>query len=82
MIFVFRIQIWEMMDTFLTYGHISSTKKSTIVTNITDTLSDYGTPAAAARKQIENFLIKSGETSFGSGSMNDIFELRTITRDI
>lgn len=68
-------------------GHIfnlclSSTKKSTIAPNITDMLSDYGTPAAAARKQIENFLIKSGETGFGSGSINHIFELRTITHDI
>ena len=31
-------------------------------------LRDYGTTSVPARKQIENFLIKSGDTGFGSGN--------------
>lgn len=47
---------------------LSPTKKSSIIANITDMLCDYGTSSAAARKQIENSLIKSGDTGFGSGN--------------
>jgi hypothetical protein len=37
-------------------------------------LGDYGTTSAAARKQIENSLVKSGDTGFGTGKPVD-FEL-------
>ena len=47
---------------------LSPTKKSSIIANITNMLCDYGTTSSAARKQIENSLIKSGDTGFGSGN--------------
>ena len=54
-------------DGYVFNSGISPTKKSSIIANITDMLSDYGTTSAAARKQIENSLIKSGDTGFGTG---------------
>jgi hypothetical protein len=46
---------------------LSPTKKQSIIANVSDMLSDYGTTPAAARKQIENSLVKSGDTGFGLG---------------
>ena len=55
-------------DGYVFNSGLSPTKKSSIIANITDMLCDYGTTSAAARKQIENSLIKSGDTGFGSGN--------------
>ena len=43
------------------------TKKPAIIANISDMLSDSDTTPAAVRKQIEHYLIKSGDTGFGLG---------------
>jgi hypothetical protein len=50
----------------------SPTEKSSIIVNITHMLGDYGTTSAAARKQIENSLVKSGDTGFGTGKPVDV----------
>ena len=52
---------------------LSPTKKSSIISSITDMMSDYGTTSAAARRQIEHSLVKSGDTGFGSGSKNHLW---------
>ena len=64
----------DMENDGYVFSGLSPTKKSSIIANITDMLSDYGTTSAAARKQIENSLIKSGDTGFGTGKPVD-FEL-------
>lgn len=46
---------------------LSPTKRSSIVSSITDLMSDYRTTPAVVRKQIEHSLVKSGDTGFGSG---------------
>ena len=47
---------------------LSPSKRSQIVTNLCDLLSDFGTTPAAAKRQIEHSLVKSGDTGFGSGN--------------
>ena len=46
---------------------LSPSKRTSIVSNVVDLLSDYGTTPAAARKQIERSLVKSGVTGFAVG---------------
>ena len=54
-------------DGYVFNSGLSPTKRSSIVSSITDLMSDYGTTPAVVRKQIENSLVKSGDTGFGSG---------------
>ena len=54
-------------DGYVFSAGLSPTKKQAIIANISDMLSDYGTTPAAARKQIEHSLVKSGDTGFGLG---------------
>ena len=54
-------------DGYVFNAGLSPTKKQSIIANVSDMLSDYGTTPAAARKQIENSLVKSGDTGFGVG---------------
>ena len=61
-------------DGYVFNSGLSPSKKSSIISKISDLLSDYGTTPAAARKQIENSLVKSGDTGFGSGG-----DLRCLT---
>jgi hypothetical protein len=53
-------------------------KKSAIISNITEMLSDCGTTAAAARKRIEQSLVKTGDTGFGSGMVCILLRLHFI----
>ena len=48
---------------------LSPVKRSLIVSNLSDMLSDFGTTPAAATRQIEHALVKSGDTGFGSGKV-------------
>ena len=54
-------------DGYVFNSGLSPTKKVSMISNVTDMFSDYGTTAVAARKQIEQSLVKSGDTGFGSG---------------
>ena len=54
-------------DSYVLNSGLNPTKKVSIISNVTDMFSDYGTTAVAARKQIEQSLVKSGDTGFGSG---------------
>lgn len=54
-------------DGYVFNSGLSPTRKTSIISSISDMLSDYGTTPAAARKQIENSLVRSGDTGFGSG---------------
>ena len=45
-------------DGYVFNSGLSPTKKSSIIANVTDMSGDYGTTSAAARKLIENSLIK------------------------
>jgi hypothetical protein len=54
-------------DGYVFNSGLSPAKKSSIISCITDMLSEYGTTAAAARKQIEQSLVITGDTGFGSG---------------
>ena len=47
---------------------LSPSKRSQIVANLCDLLSDFGTTPAAAKREIEHSLVKSGDTGFGSGN--------------
>ena len=54
-------------DGYVFNSGLSPTKKISMISNVTDMFSDYGTTAVAARKQIEHSLVRSGDTGFGSG---------------
>ena len=54
-------------DGYVFNSGLSPTKKISMISNVTDMFSDYSTTAVAARKQIEQSLVKSGDTGFGSG---------------
>ena len=54
-------------DGYVFNSGLSPTRKTSIISSISDMLSDYGTTPAAARKQIENSLVRTGDTGFGSG---------------
>ena len=54
-------------DGYVFDSGLSPTKKISMISNVTDMFSDYGTTDVAARKQIEHSLVKSGDTGFGSG---------------
>ena len=55
-------------DGYVFYSGLSPSKRSLIVTNLCDLLNDFRTTPAAAKRQIENSLVKSGDTGFGSGN--------------
>jgi hypothetical protein len=57
-------------DGYVFNSGLSPSKKSSMISQISDLLSDYGTTPSAARKQIENSLVKSGDTGFGSGEVH------------
>ena len=54
-------------DGYVFNAGLSPSKKNSMILTVSDLLSDYGMTAAVAKKQIENALIKSGETGFGAG---------------
>lgn len=54
-------------DGYVFNSGLSPSTKSSIVSNISNLLSDHGTTAAVARRQIESALVRSGDTGFGSG---------------
>ena len=54
-----------MMAMSLVQGYHQRKSKQSLL--ISDMLSDYGTTPAAVRKQIEHYLVKSGDTGFGLG---------------
>jgi hypothetical protein len=54
-------------DGYVFNSGLSPTKKMSMISNVTDMFSAYGTTAVAARKQIEQSLVKSGDTGYGSG---------------
>ena len=55
-------------DGYVFNSGLSPSKRSLIVTNLCDLLNDFGTTPAAAKRQIEHSLVKSGDTGFGSGN--------------
>ena len=54
-------------DGYVFSSGLSHGIKSSIVSNTSNLPSDYGTTSAAARRQIESALIRSGDTGFGLG---------------
>ena len=56
-------------DGYVFNSGLSPTKEISMISNVTDMFSAYGTTAVAARKQIEQSLVKSGDTGFGSGTV-------------
>ena len=54
-------------DGYVFSAGISPTTKIKITSTVSDMLCDYGITNAAVRKQIENSLVKSGDTGFGAG---------------
>ena len=56
-------------DGYVFNSGLSPSKRTSIIANVSDLLSDYSTTPAAARKQIERSLIKSGDTGFAAGEV-------------
>ena len=56
-------------DGYVFNSGLSPSKKTTIIANVSDLLNDYSTTPAAARKQIERSLVKSGDTGFAAGQV-------------
>ena len=54
-------------DGYVFNNGLSPSRRTCIVSTVVDLLSDYGTTPAAAKKQIEHALVKSGDTGFGLG---------------
>ena len=54
-------------DGYVFSAGLSPTKKESIISTVSDLLCDHGTTNAVVRKQIENSLVKSGDTGFGVG---------------
>ena len=56
-------------DGYVFNSGLSPSKRTSIIASVSDLLSDYSTTPAAARKQIERSLIKSGDTGFAAGEV-------------
>ena len=54
-------------DAYVFRAGLSPTKKASIISTVSDLLCDYSTTNAVACRQIENSLLKSGDTGFRSG---------------
>lgn len=61
-------------DGYIFNAGLSPSKKILMILTVSDLLSDYGMTAAVASKQVDNALIKSGNTGFGAGKS---FQLQT-----
>ena len=56
-------------DDYVFRSGLCPSKKASIISTVSDLLSDYSTTNAVARRQIENSLLKSGDTGFGAGKL-------------